>query len=129
MNHPEGGLGGDSLPFTNGPPDFPSRWCLPVLIWKVGLGRFTSRARRTAKTQVGQALGPSRNGFKNHSTHNAPPFPRLEFYTFPVGENIVVLNVECGELYALRRCFRGFKVWETHASQYIYMMHLFWRHI
>ena len=109
MSHPKGGLGGDSLAFTDGPPDFPSRWCLPVLIWKVGLGHFTSWAKQT-KTQEGKALGPLSSGFKNHGTHNTPLFPDWNSILFPVGENIVVLNVECGELYALRQCFCGLKV-------------------
>ena len=38
-----------------------------------------------------------------------PHFPRLEFCAFPVGENIVVLNVECGELNAPGQCSCGFK--------------------
>ena len=57
MGCPEGGFGGDSLSFTDGPPDFPSKWCLLVLIWKVSLGCFTSRARQTMR-QAGRALGP-----------------------------------------------------------------------
>ena len=59
--------------------------------------------------RVGRALGPLSNGFKTHTTHNAPPFSRLEFYAFPVGENTIVLNVECGELNVRRRCSRGLK--------------------
>ena len=36
----------------------------------------------------------------------------MEFCAFPVRENTIVLNVECGELNAPRRCSHGFKACE-----------------
>ena len=81
--------------------------------------------------QAGQALGPSNSGFKNHGTYNAPfpppppPFfSRLEFCTFLVEENTVVLNVEWGDLNVRRWFFRGFKACGKHTLPRIYMAHL-----
>ena len=36
------------------------------------------------------ALSPLSSGSKDHGTHNAPPFPRLEFHAFLVGENTML---------------------------------------
>ena len=33
-----------------------------------------------------QALGPLSSESKDHGTHNAPPFPRLEFRAFQLGK-------------------------------------------
>ena len=73
-SHPKGGLGEDSLSIIDRPLDFPSRRCLLVLIWKMGLGRFTSQARRTM-SQARQVLGPSSSGFKNLGYHTVLLFP------------------------------------------------------
>ena len=59
--------------------------------------------------RAGRALGLSSSVFKTHGTHNAPFF-LTGICAFPIRENTVVLNVECGELNVWRRCFRGFKV-------------------
>ena len=48
-----------------------------------------------------------------------PPFCLLGFCAFPVAENTVVLNVECGELNVRRRCSSG-----KHMLPRIYMAHL-----
>ena len=52
------------------------------------------------------------------------PFSGLEFCAFPVGENTVVLNVECGELNVRRRCSQGFKASRKHMLPRIYTTHL-----
>ena len=44
----------------------------------MGLGRFTSRARRS--------LGPLSSGSKGHDTHNAPPFPNWNFMFLQLGK-------------------------------------------
>ena len=85
-------------------------------------------------------LGPRGLGPGAHLVAGSKPwylqcsiFPQLEFCAFPIGKNIVVLNVECGELNAPRRCYHGFKacgkhtlpnIYTTHFSLMTHLMHL-----